>query len=123
VSNKFDIFYNLFIRVKIILKNNQFTNKFFVNLHTILKNNITMAIIGTIRKRSGLLLILIGVAIAGFVLQDALKSTKGFKYKEIGKVNKTDVTYAEFERKVEQQLENIKYMEYNGKRYSDEKRI
>ncbi len=67
-----------------------------------------MAIIGTIRKRSGLLLILIGVAIAGFVLQDALKSTKGFKYKEIGKVNKTDVTYAEFERKVEQQLENIK---------------
>ncbi len=67
-----------------------------------------MAIIGTIRKRSGLLLILIGVAIAGFVLQDALKSTKGFKYKEIGKVNKTDVTYPEFERKVEQLLEQMK---------------
>ncbi|MFZ4399497.1 MAG: SurA N-terminal domain-containing protein [Bacteroidales bacterium] len=67
-----------------------------------------MAIIGTIRKRSGLLIILIGIAIAGFVLQDAFKSTKGFKNKKLGIVNGTDITYSEFERKIETQVEQMK---------------
>jgi len=67
-----------------------------------------MAIIGTIRKRSGLLIILIGIAIAGFVLQDAFKSTKGLNNKKLGVINGTDVTYAEFERKMETQVEQMK---------------
>ncbi len=67
-----------------------------------------MAVIGTIRKRSGLLIILIGIAIAGFVLQDAFKSTKGFENKKLGVVNGTDITYPEFERKMEAQVEQIK---------------
>jgi len=67
-----------------------------------------MAIIGTIRKRSGLLIILIGIAIAGFVLQDAFKSTKGFNNKKLGVVNGSDITYPEFERKMEDQVAQMK---------------
>ncbi len=67
-----------------------------------------MAIIGTIRKRSGLLIILIGIAIAGFVLQDAFKSSKGFQNKKLGIINGTDITYPEFERKMESQVEQMK---------------
>ncbi len=68
----------------------------------------TMAIIGTIRKRSGLLIILIGIAIAGFVLQDAFKSTNGLNNKKLGVINGTDITYNEFERKMETQVEQMK---------------
>ncbi|MCX6232223.1 MAG: SurA N-terminal domain-containing protein [Bacteroidetes bacterium] len=67
-----------------------------------------MAIIGKIRKRSGLLIILIGVAIAGFILQDAVRSTKGFKNKKLGVINGTDITYTEFERKYDEQVDQIK---------------
>ncbi|MEI6696041.1 MAG: SurA N-terminal domain-containing protein [Bacteroidota bacterium] len=67
-----------------------------------------MAIIGTIRKRSGLLVILIGIAIAGFVLQDAVKSSKGLNNKKLGVVNGTDITYPEFEKKMEAQVEQMK---------------
>lgn len=67
-----------------------------------------MAIIGTIRKRSGLLIILIGVAIAGFVLQDAFKGTNAFRNKQLGVVDGENITYPEFEKKVEEQVENVK---------------
>ncbi len=67
-----------------------------------------MAIIGKIRKRSGLLIILIGIAIAGFVLQDAFKGTRAFSNKQLGVVDGENITYPEFEKKVEQQLEQIK---------------
>jgi len=67
-----------------------------------------MAIIGKIRKRSGLLIILIGVAIAGFVLQDAFKGSRGFQNKELGVVDGVNITYPEFEKKVEEQVEQAK---------------
>lgn len=67
-----------------------------------------MAIIGKIRKRSGLLIILIGIAIAGFVLQDAFKGTKGLQNKELGVVDGENITYPEFEKKVDQEIEQIK---------------
>ncbi|MCP4018074.1 MAG: hypothetical protein GY735_18450, partial [Delftia sp.] len=67
-----------------------------------------MAVIGTIRKKSGLLIIIIGIAIAGFVLQDAFKGKGGPENKKLGVINGTDITYTEFERKMEDQVEQIK---------------
>jgi peptidyl-prolyl cis-trans isomerase D len=67
-----------------------------------------MAIIGKIRKRSGLLIILIGIAIAGFVLQDAFKGSSGLRNKELGVVNGENITYTEFEKRVKEQEEQIK---------------
>ena len=67
-----------------------------------------MAIIGKIRKRSGLLIILIGIAIAGFVLQDAFKGTRGFRNKELGIIDGENITYTEFDKKVEDQVKQVK---------------
>jgi peptidyl-prolyl cis-trans isomerase D len=67
-----------------------------------------MAIIGKIRKRSGLLIILIGVAIAGFVLQDAFKGTRGFRNIDFAEVDGEKISYRDFDKKVEEQLEQIK---------------
>ena len=68
-----------------------------------------MAIIGSIRKRSGLLVIIIGVALAAFVLGDFLKPGKRFKQtNNIGVVGGENIPYNEFVQKVEEQLANIK---------------
>jgi peptidyl-prolyl cis-trans isomerase D len=70
-----------------------------------------MAVIGRIRQRSGLLIFLIGAAIAGFLIMDATNSQfsvlKGRK-DSIGKVNGEKITYNEFTRKYE---DNVKKME------------
>jgi len=67
-----------------------------------------MAIIGKIRKRSGLLIILIGVAIAGFVLQDAFQGTSGFRNIDFAEVDGEKISYRDFDKKVEEQIEQIK---------------
>ena len=63
-----------------------------------------MAIIGNIRKHSGLVVIIVGVAIAAFVIGDfSKKRMKGTN--EIGSVNGEIIPYAEFNSKVEKNLE------------------
>ncbi len=68
-----------------------------------------MAVIGTIRKRSGLLIFLIGLSIVGFLVMDATNSQgsilKGRK-DSIGKVNGEKIAYTDFSRKYEENLKN-----------------
>lgn len=63
-----------------------------------------MAIIGNIRKHSGLVVILVGVAIAAFVIGDFSKG-QGRGTTDIGSVNGENVPYIEFNEKVEKNLE------------------
>ena len=66
-----------------------------------------MAIIGRIRKHSGLAVIIVGVAIAAFVIGDfGKKRTKGTN--EIGSVNGEAIPYPEFTNKVEESIQNQK---------------
>ncbi len=60
-----------------------------------------MAIIGRLRKKSGLLILVIGIAILGFILQDAF-SNKGVFSQErnVGVIDGVNVSYIEFENKV-----------------------
>ncbi|MGA2823617.1 MAG: SurA N-terminal domain-containing protein, partial [Bacteroidales bacterium] len=63
-----------------------------------------MAIIGRIRKHSGLAVILVGVAIAAFVIGDfGKKRMKGTN--EIGSINGEAIPYAEFTNKVEESIQ------------------
>lgn len=63
-----------------------------------------MAIIGKIRKHSGLAVVIIGVAIAAFVIGDfGKKQSRGTN--DIGVVNGENIPYAEFSTKVDEMLE------------------
>ena len=71
-----------------------------------------MAIIGKIRKHSGLAVIIVGVAIAAFVIGDfGKKRMRGTN--DIGNVNGENIPYLEFNAKVEKNLETQK--ENSGK--------
>lgn len=67
-----------------------------------------MAVIGKIRKQSGLLMILIGGAMVAFILGDLLGSGSsllgGGTPNEVGEINGTKISYAQFENQVEQFL-------------------
>jgi peptidyl-prolyl cis-trans isomerase D len=63
-----------------------------------------MAVIGKIRKNSGLLVIVIGVALAAFVLGDFSK-TQSKTTDSIGEINGEKVSYREFINKLEQNIE------------------
>jgi len=68
-----------------------------------------MAIIGKIRKRSGLLIVIIGVALAAFVLGDFLKPGKRYRgTTNVGVVAGENIPYTEFAAKVDEQIENLK---------------
>ncbi len=65
-----------------------------------------MAAIGEIRKRSGLVLIIIGAAIVAFVLSDLLKSNRSL-FREspknaVGVINEDKITIEDFREKVEE---------------------
>jgi peptidyl-prolyl cis-trans isomerase D len=63
-----------------------------------------MAIIGRIRKHSGLAVILVGIAIAAFVIGDfGKKRMKGTN--EIGSINGEAIPYPEFTNKVEESIQ------------------
>jgi peptidyl-prolyl cis-trans isomerase D len=63
-----------------------------------------MAIIGRIRKHSGLAVIIVGVAIAAFVIGDfGKKRAKGTN--EVGSVNGEAIPYPEFSNKVEESIQ------------------
>ncbi len=71
-----------------------------------------MAIIGKIRKHSGLAVVIIGVAIAAFVIGDfGKKKARGTN--DIGSVNGENIPYVEYNAKVDQMLEAQK--ENSGK--------
>lgn len=63
-----------------------------------------MAIIGTIRKHSALAVIIVGVAIAAFVIGDFGKQQTR-STTDIGSVNGDDISYMDFNSKVEENLE------------------
>jgi peptidyl-prolyl cis-trans isomerase D len=62
-----------------------------------------MAILGKIRKRSGLAVIFVGVAITAFVLGDIGKSTWSSPV-NVGEIAGEKITYADFESKVEENM-------------------
>ncbi len=66
-----------------------------------------MAVIGSIRKRSGLLIVIIGVALAAFVLGDFVKS-KPKQSMNIGSVEGEEITIMDFNREVDKNIENTK---------------
>lgn len=66
-----------------------------------------MAIIGKIRKRSGLLIAIVGIALASFVLGDFLKKSNRNNMENVGEIAGEKVTYAEFESKAEEYLQQI----------------
>ncbi|MCD4745460.1 MAG: SurA N-terminal domain-containing protein [Bacteroidales bacterium] len=64
-----------------------------------------MALIGKIRKQSGLLVIIIGVALAAFVLGDFLKPGSGRSSNDIGEIDGENIPIREFNIKVEKNEE------------------
>lgn len=66
-----------------------------------------MAILGDIRKKSGLAVIFVGVAITAFVLGDIGKSTWRTPT-AIGIIGKEEISFQDFEKKVEQNIQYTK---------------
>ncbi len=66
-----------------------------------------MAVIGSIRKRSGLLIIFVGVALAAFVLGDFIKQGPR-KNVPLGVINGENISYQDFDEKVNDQVEYMK---------------
>lgn len=67
-----------------------------------------MAVIGRIRKHSGLLIIIIGVALAGFVLQDFMRKGNRGGPKLFAKIQGEKLVKADFDARVEQQVQAYK---------------
>lgn len=67
-----------------------------------------MAVIGTIRKQSGLLIIIIGVALAAFVLGDLFKSRGRNQQVSVATVLGEEISYSYFDTKFDQNLEGQK---------------
>lgn len=66
-----------------------------------------MAVIGSIRKRSGLLIAIIGIALAAFVLGDFVKGSPK-RNVNIGSVEGEEITIMDFNREVDKNIENTK---------------
>jgi len=65
-----------------------------------------MAVIGNIRKHSTFLVIIIGVALAAFVLGDFAKGNRGSRDVNIGEVEGEEITIMDFNAKAEQNIDN-----------------
>lgn len=63
-----------------------------------------MAIIGKIRKHSGLTILFVGVALLAFVIGDLSRGGFGGQNTNVGEILGEDVPYIEFERTVEEQV-------------------
>ncbi len=66
-----------------------------------------MAVIGNIRKRSGLLVAIVGIALAAFVLGDFFTGERR-SVPDVGKIAGESITYREFDFKVEEYLNMIR---------------
>jgi peptidyl-prolyl cis-trans isomerase D len=69
-----------------------------------------MAIIGKIRKRGGIIVVIIGIALAAFVLGDFWKKgNKGGSHKSnLGEICGEKITYLDFEKQVDAQVDLVK---------------
>jgi peptidyl-prolyl cis-trans isomerase D len=70
-----------------------------------------MAVLSTIRKRVGLLIGFVGVSMVLFILGDVLSSNQsmfGGNSNVLGEIGGEEITYQEFEKRVEQMIENYK---------------
>ncbi len=76
-----------------------------------------MAAIGKIRKHSGLLIAIIGIALAAFVLGDLFKSRGqgGRQNVPVGVVNGEEITYQEFSKEAEKNIQNARQNSQNGR--------
>lgn len=63
-----------------------------------------MAIIGNIRKHSGLIIVAVGIALAAFVLGDFVRQNPN-QANVVGEVNGEEITYREFSVKVDENLD------------------
>lgn len=84
-----------------------------------------MAAIGSIRKRSGFLVFIIGLSIVGFLLMDALNSNtsvlRGGRKDSVGEVNGEKIMYNDFTKKVDDAAANMQN-QMQGQSISDEQR-
>ncbi len=64
-----------------------------------------MAILGKIRSYSGLLIVVVGVALAAFILGDLAGLGPASDQPEVGRIGKNRVMYLDFERRVNEQVE------------------
>nr|NQU94244.1 SurA N-terminal domain-containing protein [Bacteroidota bacterium] len=64
-----------------------------------------MALIGQIRKHSGLLIVIIGIALAAFVLGDFLKPSNKYRINYIGEIAGEEIPIQDFNQKVEEQVQ------------------
>ncbi|MDP4281243.1 MAG: SurA N-terminal domain-containing protein [Bacteroidota bacterium] len=78
-----------------------------------------MAIIGRIRKHSGLVITIVGIAIASFVIGD-LSRKRAPSTTDIGTVNGENITYSEFNSKVDEAINLQKENTQNEKITEDE---
>lgn len=66
-----------------------------------------MAVIGKIRSKSGIIVIIIGIALVAFILGDFVRKSPK-RSQNIGEIIGKKITYHEFEKEVETQVEMIK---------------
>ncbi len=64
-----------------------------------------MAVIGRIRKHSGLAVILVGVAIAAFVLSDFFRAGPGGQIKNVGVIEGEEISITDFNYRVDDNME------------------
>lgn len=67
-----------------------------------------MAIIGKIRKRAGIAVALIALAIVAFILSDLLGGRQGSAPSKLASINGTDITFSEFEKAATNAENNMK---------------
>lgn len=79
-----------------------------------------MAVIGKIRKRSGLLVVVIGVALAAFVLGDFATGNGGRQEMNVGTVDGEDISIQDFNRKYDQNVEAARQQAQNERMSQDE---
>lgn len=64
-----------------------------------------MAVIGQIRKHSGLIIVIVGVALAAFVLGDFLQPRNQYQVNYIGEIAGEEILAQDFNSKVEEQIQ------------------
>jgi len=67
-----------------------------------------MAIIGSIRKRSGLLVLIVGLALAAFILNDLFTKSRRRMPTNLAVIDGEKISYYDFEAKVKEQEESFK---------------
>ncbi len=90
---------------RIITKKNFPVSLSIVFLHPSYKKCNKMAAIGQIRKHSGLIIVIVGVALAAFVLGDFLKPSQRYQQNYVGEVAGNEIPIQDFNDKVEEQLQ------------------